>query len=302
MRAPGPLPTKPFHPIRGCTLQVWWHRPCIGTAPGTGSRRAPRSRGKAERSEQSMSKSVDGSTDVGLEVFSTCTQSTDGAREAYVQRVADVARWSEQAGCKGILVYSDNRLVAQEGAYYTVKNLKVPPPLAPELFPGIFVSGSSDAGLAAAQAIGAVAVKYPKAPEEEVAPNEGVGAGVRVGIVAREDGDEAWRIARERFPEDRRGQLTHQLAMKVSDSVWHGQLSDLADATASGDSPYWLVPFQNYKTMCPYLVGSYERVGGELSRYIAVGYRSFILDIPPTEEDLHHTNRAFHRAMTLVTR
>src|SRR5438034_3094688 len=58
-----------------------------------------------------MSKSVDRSTDLGLEVFSTCTQSTDGDREAYVQRVADVARWSERAGCKGILVYSDNRLV-----------------------------------------------------------------------------------------------------------------------------------------------------------------------------------------------
>src|SRR2546425_11357185 len=49
--------------------------------------------------------------------------------------------------------------VSHEGAYYTVKNLKLTPPLAPELFPGIFVSGSSDAGLAAAQAIGAVAVK-----------------------------------------------------------------------------------------------------------------------------------------------
>src|SRR5438874_13169660 len=58
-----------------------------------------------------MSKSVDRSTDVGLEVFSTCTQSPDGAGEAYVQRVADVARWSERAGCKGILVYSNNRLV-----------------------------------------------------------------------------------------------------------------------------------------------------------------------------------------------
>src|SRR2546426_7303352 len=33
--------------------------------------------------------------------------------------------------------------VSHEGAYYTVKNLKLTPPLAPELFPGIFVSGSS---------------------------------------------------------------------------------------------------------------------------------------------------------------
>src|SRR5256886_12828067 len=83
-----------------------------------------------------------------------------------------------------------------------------------------------------------------------------------------------------------------QLAMKVSDSVWHGQLSDLADATAAGDSPYWLVPFQNYKTMCPYLVGSYERGGDQLARYIGVGDRSFIPHISPTEEGFHHTKQA----------
>lgn len=341
-----------------------------------------------------MSSALDGLTDTGVEVFSTCVQSSDGDAETYRQRVADVARWSEQAGCKGILVYSDNRLldpwlvshiiiqntaslcplvavqpiymhpyavakmvaslallhrrrvylnmvaggfkndllalndttphdnrydrlieytliirellrdapVSHDGAFYQVKNLRLTPTLPGELWPGIFVSGSSEAGLAAAKAIGATAVKYPKAPDEEVAADEGVGAGVRVGIIAREDGEEAWRVARQRFPEDRKGQLTHQLAMKVSDSVWHGQLSQLADATASGGSPYWLVPFQHYKTMCPYLVGSYEQVGDELSRYMSVGYRSFILDIPPTEEELHHTNRAFRRAVTPTSR
>jgi len=161
--------------------------------------------------------------------------------------------------------------LSYDGEFYQVKNLKLTPSLPSHLFPGIFVSGSSDAGLAAAKAIGATAVKYPKAPGEEVAPDEGVGAGVRVGIIAREDGDEAWKTARERFPEDRKGQLTHQLAMKVSDSAWHKQLSELAAATASAESPYWLVPFQNYKTMCPYLVGSYERVGEELARYLGLG-------------------------------
>src|SRR2546426_4708304 len=338
-----------------------------------------------------MNNSSDAVPDVSLEVFSTCAQASDGDRGPYVRRGAVVARGSEQAGCKGILVYSDNRLVdpwlvshviiqsttrlcplvavqpaymhpyavaklvasfghlygrriylnmvaggfkndlvalndptphdkrydrlieytliirellngtsalSYDGEFYQVKNLKLTPSLPSHLFPGIFVSGSSDAGLAAAKAIGATAVKYPKAPGEEVAPDEGVGAGVRVGIIAREDGDEAWRIARERFPEDRRGQLTHQLAMKISDSVWHGQLSELAEATASGDSPYWLVPFENYKTMCPYLLGSYERVGGEVSRYIAAGDRSFILDLPPTAADFDHTNPALHRAMT----
>jgi alkanesulfonate monooxygenase len=332
---------------------------------------------------------------MSLELFSTCPQSCDGDPASYARRVADVARWSEQAGCKGILVYSDNRLVdpwlasqiiiqsteslcplvaiqpvymhpyavaklvtslgllhgrriylnmvaggfkndltalndptphdrrydrlieytllirellagsapvSFEGEFYRVKNLKLTPALPPDLFPGIFVSGSSEAGLAAAKAIGATAVKYPKAPGEEVAPDEGVGAGVRIGIIAREDSAEAWRIAHERFPENRKGQLTHQLAMKVSDSVWHGQLSELAEATAAGGSPYWLFPFKNYQTMCPYLVGSHEQVGDELSRYLAVGYRSFILDIPPSAEELHHTDQAFQRALEVVAR
>jgi alkanesulfonate monooxygenase len=49
--------------------------------------------------------------DTSIEVFSTCPPSSGMAREQYLERVGDVARWSEAAGCKGILVYSDNSLV-----------------------------------------------------------------------------------------------------------------------------------------------------------------------------------------------
>jgi len=83
--------------------------------------------------------------------------------------------------------------------------------------------------------------------------------------------------------------------MKVSDSVWHQQLSD---ARGKGDSsPYWLEPFQNYKTACPYLVGSYTRVAGELAAFITAGHRTFIVDIPSNSEDLEHINIAFQRAL-----
>ncbi len=334
-----------------------------------------------------------GEAGLELEIFSTCPQAMDSGREAYAQRVIDVARWSERLGCKGILVYSDNRqldpwlvshLIIQhtkalcplvavqpvymhpytvakmmatfahlyrrriylnmvaggfkndlaalndptphdrrydrlieytqvirrlaeasapvtfEGEFYKVQGLKLTPPVPPDLFPGIFVSGSSEAGLRAAQAIGATAVKYPKAPDAESGPDEGVGAGVRIGIIARPETEAAWAVAHARFPEDRKGQLTHQLAMKVSDSVWHRQLSELAEAAASQESPYWLLPFENYKTMCPYLVGSYDCVGDELARYIGMGYRSFILDIPPDEEELRHTHAAFEHAVQRV--
>ena len=185
--------------------------------------------------------------------------------------------------------------VTYEGEFYRVEKLRLTPPLPAPLFPGLLISGSSDAGLATAAAIRAIPVKYPKPPREyeNEAPVAG-GAGVRVGIITRANEDEAWTLARQRFPEDRRGQLAHQLAMKTSDSAWHQDLSERAPQTEN--DPYWLVPFQNYKTFCPYLVGSYERVAAELRRYIASGHTTFILDIPPDEDELAHTMVAFRRA------
>jgi alkanesulfonate monooxygenase len=327
-------------------------------------------------------------------IFSTCPQSQGFDSSEYLQRVADVSRWSDEAGYRGILVYTDNSLVDPwlvsqvilqntvslcplvaiqpiymhpysaakmvaslaflhgrrvylnmlaggfkndlaalcddtphderydrtveytlimqqllsgtepvtfEGRYYAVKNLKMTPPLPPELFPGVLISGSSDAGLAAARTIGATAVKYPKPSDEEVDQRgDSIDSGVRVGVIARETAEEAWQVAHERFPEDRKGQIAHSLAMKVSDSRWHGQLSELGDQAPSDDNPYWLGPFQNYKSFCPYLVGTYACVGEELGRYIRLGFTTFILDIPPSQEELGHTATAFRAAEALA--
>jgi alkanesulfonate monooxygenase len=326
-----------------------------------------------------------------VRIFSTCPQSKDGPREQYLQRVADVARWSEEAGCEGILVYTDNSIadpwlvsqvilqsttrlaplvatqpvymhpysvakmvasfgflyrrrlwlnmvaggfkndlaalndstphdkryqrlieytliikrllessapVSFEGEFYKVHNLRMTPPLEAELAPRILISGSSPAGLEAALAIGATAVKYPRPPKEyvgEPAP-EGIGCGVRVGIIARQTEAEAWEVAEARFPADRRGQIAHQLAMKVSDSHWHKQLSDTAQANSMREGAYWMWPFENYKTFCPYLVGDYAQVAEQIALYMHVGYRTFILDIPPSREELEHIGKVFTRA------
>src|SRR4029077_4045101 len=55
------------------------------------------------------------------------------------------------------------------GEFYIVDKLRMTPPLAPELFPGVLVSGSSPAGCAAARALGATAVKYPQPADAEPA-------------------------------------------------------------------------------------------------------------------------------------
>ena len=324
----------------------------------------------------------------GLDVFSTCPHSYGIEDAVFRRRVAEVARWSDRAGCRGMLIYTDNstidpwlvsqlvlqltdtlcplvavqpvymhpysvaKLVASlaylhgrriylnmvaggfrndlaalndstphdprydrvveytlivqrllaggepvtfRGQYYTVTNLRMTPPLPPELMPGICISGSSPAGLAAARVLGATAVKYPKPPREERENSPPMG--IRVGVIARNTSEEAWSVARRRFPEDRRGQITHALAMKVSDSQWHRQLAALGDEPPSDQNPYWLVPFKNYKTFCPYLVGSYDQVSRELSEYMRDGFSTFILDIPASEDDLQHTAVAFQAAM-----
>ena len=329
---------------------------------------------------------------MSIAVFSTCPPYSGANPGAYADAVRRVSRWSEEAGFKGILIYTDNStldpwLVAQmviestaalsplvavqpvymhpysvakmvasfahlygrrmylnmvaggfkndlialndttphddrytrlieyttiikmllsspapvtfEGKFYKVENLKMTPPLPPELFPGILMSGSSEAGLAAARAVGATAVKYPKPAKDSAAGSQldEEKSGVRVGIIAHPHGADAWKVANERFPGDRRGQLAHQMAMRVSDSVWHHQLSEMIKEVGEVQGVYWMWPFQNYQTFCPYLVGSYEEVADEVSRYIRGGFKSFILDIPPNREELTHTQAVFDYAL-----
>lgn len=341
---------------------------------------------------------------MSVQIYSTCPQSKDVPAGEYARAVADTARWSEAAGCTGMLVYTDNGIadpwlvsqqvitaterlaplvavqpvymhpytaasmvsslaylhgrsvhlnllaggfrndllalgdatehddryartteygqilmallrgetVTREGRWHQVHNLKLAPALPADLMPEVLISGSSPAGRAAAADIGAVPIRYPE-PLDQETPDGPAGGGVRVGIIARGDAAEAWKVAEERFPTDRRGQIAHSMAMKASDSQWHRQLAAAAQVQAQAGSdgtgdratqagaggepnPFWLGPFQNYQTFCPYLVGSYDRVAEAVSHYLAQGTRVFVLDIPPSLEELEQIGEVFHRA------
>lgn len=338
-----------------------------------------------------MSGASEATGDGTVQIYSTCPQSKDVPAGEYARAVADTARWSEAAGCTGMLVYTDNGIadpwlvaqhvitatdrlaplvavqpvymhpftaasmvsslaylhgrsvhlnmlaggfrndllalgdptehderyartteysqilmgllrgetVTREGHWHQVHNLKLAPVLPADLMPEVLISGSSPAGRAAAADIGAVPIRYPEPLGQESA-DAPTGGGVRVGIVAREDTAQAWKVAEERFPTDRKGQVAHSMAMKASDSHWHQQLSAAAQAqeiTSDGEpDPFWLGPFQNYQTFCPYLVGSYDRVAAAITHYLARGTRVFVLDIPPSLDELEHIGEVFRRA------
>jgi alkanesulfonate monooxygenase len=202
------------------------------------------------------------------------------------------------------LLDGSGRPVSFDGKFYKLDNVKMHPALDdPALSPLVLMSGSSDAGMAAARALGAVAVRYPKPVDhyEKEPLEKDVAFGVRMGIIARDEEEDAWDVAYARFQEDRKGQLTHQLVMKSSDSHWHQQLSGLKQEELTESYPYWLAPFQNYKTFCPYLVGTYRRIGGIVARYIRAGFRTFITDIPADKEELLHQKIVFEVALRQAT-
>ena len=178
--------------------------------------------------------------------------------------------------------------VTLDGRFYQVRGLRLTPPIPASLQPAYMVSGSSAAGLALAASLPAVAVRYPLPPGEEDEMLSVGRTGIRIGILAREERDAAWAVARATFPPRRDGQIAHGFAMTASDSQWHRRLSAAEAGSGERASPYWLEPFRNYQTFCPYLVGSYPEVAAEIRRYVEDGADTVILDIPPHEEELHH--------------
>lgn len=319
-----------------------------------------------------------------IQVFTTCPQSKDYVPDDYMWRVREVAKWSDAAGCTGMLIYSDNSivdpwLVAQcvitetqrlaplvavqpvymhpytvakmvaslgimydrviwlnmiaggfrkdlialgdptehdqryarvaeyasiirrlmagdpvsyQGAYYQIENLRLTP-LHRHLQPQFLMSGSSEASRITAIDIDATAVEYPEENPQQhaIMPAK---RGIRVGIIAHEHSEVAWRMAHERFPPDRRGQLQHSMAIRVSDSAWQQTLG--ASAAKEERSTYWLGPFRNYQTFCPYLVGDYPTVAQEIARFLSLGYKTFILDIPRFRGDLAMAQEVFRLA------
>jgi alkanesulfonate monooxygenase len=325
-----------------------------------------------------------------VDIFSTAPQSSEYETLRYAAHLAEVASWSEKAGCRGILIYSDNSLVdpwlvAHQilenterlcplvavqpaylhpysaakmvaslsylygrkiylnmiaggfrgdllalcdetthddrysrlyeyttiikgllvngepfnfcGQFYRIRNLVMRPALPRELVPGLFISGTSEAGARAARLLDAVAVEYPEQGSKYEDTKRASKAGIRIGIIAAEDSEQAWARAYQRFPGDSVGRIKHVAAMRISDSQWHKNLAKLERETTESCRTYWLWPFRNYNTFCPYLVGSYCEVSEEIVTYLKAGFTNFILDIPREEIDLQRARRVFDLAL-----
>jgi alkanesulfonate monooxygenase len=203
------------------------------------------------------------------------------------------ARLIEYATLTQSLMQSEEPLTF-EGRHYCVMNLDFAPALTAGLKPILFVSSASESCIKAARQLGATAIMYPKPPSDHAPVAKNGTHGIRVGIIAREEDEEALRIARVRFRENCKPPLNSLSTKNVSSASSQQRLSG---CPVGADSLYWLLPSQRGKTLPPYLVGSYDRVADEVARYVDAGYRTFLLDVPSSAEDMRHIGEVFERSV-----
>lgn len=209
-------------------------------------------------------------------------------------------RYDQLAECAEVVIglLQSSRPVTYAGEYFQLSRATVTPRLDLALLPEVFVAGTSQRCRDVQRRLGATRLTYPREIGSYAGDAALSGAGLRMGIIARDTAEEAWRIALDRFPVYPEGEELHELAAETVSSEWHLTLS--ADAMRSSERAgvYWLYPFRSYRTYCPYLVGSYGDVGALVARYLELGATTIILDELYEEDDVHHSMLALERAVT----
>ncbi|WP_051707207.1 MULTISPECIES: LLM class flavin-dependent oxidoreductase [unclassified Streptomyces] len=189
---------------------------------------------------------------------------------------------------------STDKALDHDGRFYRYASLRTHSFLEPEHRPRVFVAGSSSAGVRAAAAVADVAVTHPEpvARFAETLAERGPARArpaIRVGLIARATDEEAWAVARARYPEDRRSRAM-TLMRTHARSDWSRRLARLATATEDGtyDEVYWTGAYRANRDSMPLLVGSHQRVADYLERYVATGVSTVLLGALATEEDFQH--------------
>jgi alkanesulfonate monooxygenase len=257
-----------------------------------------------------------------IQLFSTCPRSNKVARARFLDCVADVARWSERAGCGGIVIPADSTLVDPWMLAQVIVRAST------TLCPVVSVLPAYTDAFWTAKQVSSFAYLYGR----RVGINVVVRPGCDAADVARLT---AFTASLQRFTGGDRSaasdgtdgdaspvKLAPLLPKGLSPAVFvpgstvsvgviARESSNHAWAIARSrfpcerrrteeDSPYWLTPLRDYGAGCPYLVGSYDVVAAELERYLSAGSRAFVVDVPVDPEELDHVQIAFARAQTSV--
>jgi alkanesulfonate monooxygenase len=191
---------------------------------------------------------------------------------------------------------TDTHPVSFEGRFYRIREAQILPRSRTPTAPDYFVAGHSEAARATAERFGATHLRMLSSDLADSLKPGVRGLAMHFGVVARETDDAAWAAARSRFPDHAGGQATLEATMGYTDSQWKRQLHSRSSEEAEASGPYWLGPFRNFYSDCPFLVGSHDRLSEVIVAFRQCGVSHFVLDLPPDEEEFDHAAQAFDLA------
>jgi alkanesulfonate monooxygenase len=228
-----------------------------------------------------------------------------GARDDELRRIGDALGHDERyerLGQYGRILRAllAGETVDESTGYYTYRKFRLEP--RPDVLAEckIFVAGSSPASMRVATGVADVVVTHPmpypewraNALEPLLAAGYTGELGVRIGILCRPDGEQAWRLAAERFPESWTGRQETLLKTRSS-NVWSRELAVRASAGEPADpgsgprDPYWLGAFRSGRASAPFLVGSYSEVAERLADYTGAGVGHLLLNGSEDDDFAH---------------
>ena len=190
---------------------------------------------------------------------------------------------------------TDRKPVSFQGRYFRLHQAALLPRSRQPRGCAYFLAGHSAGANRVADALGAVQLKMvTEGLAQDLA--EGSGAAIHFGLISRADREAAWLAAHERFPADPSGEAILQMTMRYTDSEWKQALHARLKAPASDNGPYWLGPFRNFQSDCPFLVGSTDELAEVLCAFMEKGVRNFVLDLPPDPTEFSEAAAVFAAA------
>jgi alkanesulfonate monooxygenase len=193
-------------------------------------------------------------------------------------------------------------LLSFSGKYFIVQNLRLPARLPGEMLPEIFVAGSSENARRVRGMFNAISLQMAKGTDglQERDLLEPEKKGLHFGVITRETGTEAIKRFSELFTVSEEGQALLNYSLLNTDARWKRQMFSGMEEGGQSDNTYSMAAFANFKSDCPYHVGSYREIAEAVVKYVINGVSTIVIEIPGDGIEFEHISRAFNLAKKML--
>jgi len=205
-------------------------------------------------------------------------------------------RLKEYIQCVKHLI-SQSKPQSFQGEHYQIKHLQLNHSMSKKLQPEFMIAGHSDAARAVSESVGARNINMLKL---DLYDSIRKGDGVHFGMIVRDKIEHAWDVANNYFKEESTGQAVLQFSMANTDSQWKQDLYESVKSNSISEDGYWLSPFENYQSDCPYMVRSSDDMTDLIVRLVESGTSAFIIEIPVDETEFIEIKKAFKNARIIL--